>query len=107
MERTYKKPFWIILTILVFSNVYWLYHTFDVAVGHSYFKSSCDGYYKDVNEFKKIIASQKTKRDLLVFFDSNSVKYDSFQKGSDFIINLNSISIEFDKNGNQKNIELN
>ena len=107
MNRKYKILFWVALTILVISNIFWFYQTIDNAVGKGYYKVSCDEYYNDMIEFKKILQTQKTKNEIVDFLERYHVKYDSIQKGTDFIITLNSFSITFDKKGNQKLIEEN
>ncbi len=86
---------------MVISNIFWVYQTIDNAVGQSYYKVSCDEYYKDMIEFEKIVETYKTKKETIDFLDTYHVKYDSIQKGTNFIITLNSFSITFDKNGNQ------
>ena len=102
MKHPWKKLFWISLIILVISNLFWLYKTVDISVGHNYYEESCDGYYKDMTQFKKILDNYQTKRELIDFLESNHVRFDSIQKGSDFIVTFNSFSITFDKNGKQE-----
>lgn len=101
MVRTFKILFWITLGLFVISNTFWIYQTIDNAVGHSYYKVSCDEYYNDMVEFKKILGTLKTKKETIGFLENYNVKYDSIQKGTDFIITLNSFSVTFDNNGNQ------
>lgn len=93
--------------MLVISNIFWIYTTIENAVGQNDYKISCDEYYNDMIEFKKIIEAHKTKKDLQGFLKSNDVEFDSIQKGTDFIISLNSFSILFDQRGNQKSVQQN
>jgi len=99
MKRTYKILFWITLTILVTTNLFWFYQTIDNAIGHSYYEVSCDGYYQDMLKFKQILETKSTKSEVIDFLEINKVEYDSFQKGTEFIITFDSFELEYDKNG--------
>ena len=99
MKRTYKILFWITLTFLVISNIFWIYQTIDTAVGHNYYKVSCDGYYQDMLKFKQILETKSTKEEALSFLKTNNVEFDSLQKGTEFFISFNSFALEYDENG--------
>lgn len=99
MKRTYKILFWITLTIMVVSNIFWIYQSIDNAVGHSYYKVSCDEYYQDMLKFKQFIETKSTKEEAIDFLELNKVEYDSFQKGTEFIITFSSFDLTYDKNG--------
>jgi hypothetical protein len=94
MKRTYKILFWFILSFFFISNAFWIYQTVDNAVGHSYYKVSCDEYYQDMLKFKQILETRSTKTEAI-----NKVEYDSFQKGTEFIISFNSFALTFDEKG--------
>ena len=102
MKKNWKILFWIALIILVISNVFWAYITVNNAVGQSYYKVTCDEYYHDMIEFKKILETQKTKNEIIDFLIDYEVKFDTVQKGNDFTITMNSFSIKFDNKGNKK-----
>ena len=106
MKRTYKILFWITLTILVISNVFWIYQTIDNAFGHSYYKVSCDEYYQDMLKFKQILETKSTKKEAIDFLETNKVEYESFQKGAEFIITFDSFALEYDDNGKLITTEL-
>ena len=99
MKRRYKILFWITLTILVVSNIFWIYNIFDNAVGHSYYKVSCDEYYQDMLKLKQLLETKSTKREAINFLETNNIEYESFQKGTEFIISFDSFVLEFDIDG--------
>jgi len=99
MKRTYKILFWFTLTILVVSNIFWIYQTIDNSVGYTYYKVSCDEYYQDMLEFKQILETKSTKKEAIDFLELNKVEYDSFQKETEFIITFNSFALIFDEKG--------
>ena len=99
MNRKYKILFWATLTILLISNVFWIYHTIDNAVGQSYYKVGCDEYYHDALKFKQILEKKSSKREAIDFLKTNKVEYDSFQKGTQFIITFDSFALEYDTTG--------
>jgi hypothetical protein len=103
MKNIWKFLFWICLIITIVSNVFWIYNTLENAVGNNYYKVSCEEYYKDVSILKVIIEKKETKKELISFLENNNVKFESFSKGAENIIVLNSFSIAFDKNGNKTN----
>jgi wyosine [tRNA(Phe)-imidazoG37] synthetase (radical SAM superfamily) len=95
MKRTYKILFWITIIALIFSNLFWIYFSIDNAVGHHYYKVSCDEYKNDLNEFMKTIESFNSKKETIDFLEENSIQFDSIQKGNEFIIIFNSFEIVF------------
>lgn len=99
MKHTYKILFWITFTILVISNIFWIYQTIDNAVGQNYYQISCDEYRSDMIEFKKILEAKSTKEEAIEFLKINNVEYDSFQKGTEYIISLSSFALTFNDNG--------
>ena len=99
MKRRYKILFWITLTILVVSNIFWIYNTFDNAVGHSYYKVSCDEYYQDMLKLKQVLETKSTKGEAINFLETNDIEYESFQKGTEFIISFDSFALEYDTDG--------
>jgi hypothetical protein len=107
MKHTYKILFWITLTILVISNIFWIYQTIDNAVGQNYYQVSCDEYHKDMIEFKKILETKSTKEEAIGFLKRYNVEYDNFQKGTEYIVTLNSFALIFDANGKLKYSEEN
>nr|WP_319571723.1 hypothetical protein [uncultured Draconibacterium sp.] len=99
MKRSYKILFWMTLTILVISNIFWFYKTIDNAVGQSYYMDSCDEYYQDMHKFKQILETKSTKREAINFLKTNNIEYESFQKGTKFIISFDSFALEYDTDG--------
>ena len=99
MIRTYKILFWITLTFLVISNIFWIYQTIDNAIGQNYYKVSCEEYYQDMLKLKKILKTKNTKKEATDFLEKSKIEYESFQKGSEFIISFDSFSLTYDKNG--------
>ena len=100
MRINYKYLFWLGIAILITTNLYWIYSTIDNAVGHTYYRESCEGYYQDMINFKQIVELNKNKKDVIEFLEQNNVKYDSFTKGSDYIIKFNSFDLIFNEKGN-------
>ena len=99
MKVNYKHLFWYGLVLLITSNVYWMYITIDNAVGHGYYKESCESYYQDMLNFKQIVEVNRNKKEVIEFLEINNVNYDSFKKGPDFIITFNSFELKFNKKG--------
>jgi hypothetical protein len=99
MKRSYKILFWTTLAILVITNIFWFYQAIDNAVGQSYYRDSCDDYYQDMLKFKQILETKSTKREAINFLKTNNIAYESFQKGTEFIISFDSFALEYDTNG--------
>lgn len=93
MKHTYKILFWITFTTLVISNIFWIYQIIDNAIGQNYYQVSCDEYHNDMVEFKEILETKLTKEEAIEFLKMNNVEYDSFQKGTEYIITLNSFAL--------------
>lgn len=98
MKSRWKIAFWISITILLLSNLFWLYQIIDNAVGMTYFKDSCTNYQDDMIELKRILDYKDSKKTAIEFLELHRVKYDSFQKADNFIIQLNSFDMIYDKN---------
>lgn len=92
--------FWISLGLLFITNAFWIYQIIDNAVGMDYYKVSCNEYHGDMLELKKVLDLKKTKTESLQFLDEHGVDYDSFQKGNEFIITMNSFDLTFNEEGN-------
>ncbi|MBQ0768055.1 MAG: hypothetical protein KBT58_02115, partial [Bizionia sp.] len=73
MKKTYKILFWITLLFLFLTNIFWLYKTIDTAVGHNYYKVSCNEYYTDMLKFRQIIETKLTKKEAIAFLTKNSI----------------------------------
>ena len=91
--KSYKNLFWISILILIFSNIFWTYTTIDNAVGQNYYKVSCDEYSKDAISLRKILKLKSDKFAVVKFLENNKIEYESFEKGSDFVIMLNSFDL--------------
>lgn len=68
---------------------------------------TCNEYYKDMLEFKKILETKTTKEEAIKYLKNNSVKYDSIQKGTEYIISFNSFVMTFGEDGKLKSSEEN
>lgn len=97
MKQTYKIRFCLTLVILVLSNIFWVYQTIDNAVGHTYYKVSCEEYYQDMLKFKQIVETKSTRKEAINFLKINKIKYESFQKGTEYIIIFNSFALVYDE----------
>ena len=95
----WKISFFGTLTLLISSNLFWVYETLDNAVSHSYFESSCEKYDLDRNNFMEIIMSLDKKDDVIDFLTLYKVEFDSFEKGGNLIISLNSFQLEYNSDG--------
>jgi len=100
MKSIWKNLFWISLGLLIVTNVFWIYQVLDNAVGNDYYKVSCNEYHGDMLGLKKVLDSKKTKIETLDFLNEHAIEYDSFQKGNEFIISLNSFDLTFNAQGN-------
>jgi hypothetical protein len=98
MKNKYKIAFWICCTVLIGSNTYWIYQTIDNAIGANYYQISCEEYRKDSNELLKALKNYNSKDEMIYFLDIHKVSYKEFQKGSEFIIQLNSFDFTFNEN---------
>src|SRR5688572_28822965 len=99
MKPTWKILFWITLTLLIISNFFWAYQIIDNAVSKGYYEVSCNEYYGDMMELKRILDTKTTKSEALNFLEQYNVEFDSFQKGEEFIITLNSFGMTFNSDG--------
>lgn len=99
MRSTWKVLFWGCLFLLVATNIFWLYHAIDVAVGHGYYQVSCNEYQKDMLSLKQILNSKTSKKEALEFLDIHKITYSAFQKGEEYIISLSSFELTYDSDG--------
>lgn len=99
MIKSYKKIFWLTFAVLIFSNLFWIYQTINNALGHDYYKVSCDEYYKDAFNLRKVLESKSDIVGVIEFLENNKIEYESFQKGTDSVINLNSFDLIYNKKG--------
>ncbi|MGK7391379.1 MAG: hypothetical protein ACNS60_13570 [Candidatus Cyclobacteriaceae bacterium M2_1C_046] len=102
MKSIWKILFWICLVLLLATNISWLYHTIDVAVGHGYYQVSCNEYQKDILSLKQILYTKKSKKEALEFLDAYKIDHEGFQKGEDFIISLSSFQLIYGPDGRLK-----
>ncbi|MBE7688881.1 hypothetical protein [Tenacibaculum finnmarkense] len=103
MKNIWKFLFWICLLILISTNVFWIYQIIDNAVGKSYYEVSCKEYRKDAVAFQKIVENRQKQIRIIALLKENNIQFEEFEKGNEYIINLNSFSIRFDEKGNKIN----
>ena len=99
MKLRWKTAFWTSILVLLLSNLFWAYQVLDNAVGMTYYKDSCGNYQSDMQELKEILETKTSKETVLAFLEHHHVQFDSFHKADDFIIQLNSFELIYDKNG--------
>lgn len=99
MKYRWKILFWVSLGLLVLSNIFWIYVILDNAVGMTYFKDTCTKHEGDMLVLKGILETKLTKENTISFLNQHKVKFESFPKGDEFVIQLNSFDIIFNKEG--------
>jgi hypothetical protein len=98
-DMNYKILFWISIVMLLVTNLFWFYQVLDTSIGHSYYKTSCEEYKKDVDQLRKVTDSLTTKTEVLQFLLDNKMEVDTLQKGDDFHVNFKSFRLSFDRQG--------
>ncbi len=99
MKSRWKISFWIGIVILLLTNIFWIYQVVDNAIGMTYYKDSCEDFQSDMIQLKSILEKKTTKESAINFLEQNGVDYNSFPKGNEFIIQLNSFDMIFNENG--------
>jgi len=77
-----------------------------MSVGKSYYEVSCNEYYNDMLELKKILENNMNKEQVIDFLRKNEIKYEGFEKGNEFVIILNSFDLTFGNDGKLKISEI-
>ncbi|MCB9034426.1 MAG: hypothetical protein H6553_11350 [Chitinophagales bacterium] len=98
--KIYKILFWITLVFLFLTNLFWIHNKMDTAVGHSYYKDSCEAYKNDLTELQKLLSEGLNKTEMLNYLDSNKIVYNAFEKGNEYIIQFTSFDLVYDNTGN-------
>lgn len=96
---TWKKSFWFCLIILVATNLFWVYEILDNAVDKSYYKVVCNENHEDMLKLKSVLDTKKNKQLTIKFLNEHKIKYESFQKGENFVIQLSSFELIFNSKG--------
>lgn len=99
MKTRWKIAFFITIIILVLTNLFWVYQVVDNAIGMTYYKDSCGRFQQDTDKLIQILESKTTKETAIDFLEQHNILYESFPKGNEFIIQLNSFSIIFNNDG--------
>jgi hypothetical protein len=99
MKSHWKILFWISIVLLIVTNLLWLYNTIDNAVGHHYYSIGCEEYRQDAEVCHHLLASSASKDEVIRLLDSGEIHYETFDKGTEFIISLHSFDLVFDKDG--------
>lgn len=96
----WKKLFWIILVLLVTTNIYWMYQLLDSGVSLTYLRESYDAQEQDINVMRKLIEQHYDFNTLTNKLDKSD--YELIQKGDDFFIVFGSFEVEFNSDSTIK-----
>ena len=98
--KTWKISFWISLTLLIVSNLFWVYQVIDTAVGHGYYQVSCEDYKENSDILEAILISFVNKNDLTTFLKELEIEFETINKSDNenYII-IGSLGIQFRDNG--------
>ncbi len=67
--KVWKISFWIAVTLLVVSNLFWIYQVIDNAVGHKYYQVNYKEYKENSDILKATLISFDNKNDLTSFLE--------------------------------------
>lgn len=98
-KNLFKILFFIALVLLILTNIFWLYSSIDVAVGHEYYKVSCEEWHKDAIILEELLSDNYNYDNMINYLKGKRVVYTEFKKGDFFVVQLNSFTLIYDKNG--------
>ena len=98
--KAWKISFWITMTILIVSNLFWIYQVINTAVGHGYYQVSCEEYKTNSDILEAALNSFENKNELTDFLEDQKIEFETINKADDenYII-IGSIGIQFLDNG--------
>ncbi|OHX63962.1 hypothetical protein [Flammeovirga pacifica] len=98
--KAWKISFWITVTILIVSNIFWIYQVIDTAVGHGYYQVSCEEYKVDSDILNSTLNGFEKIDDLIAFLKKHEIEYNTIYKvDNENYILIGSIEIQFLDNG--------
>ena len=102
--KNWRIGFWIAFILLVVTNIFWLYNSFDNAVSKTYLEDEYVRTKSDVNTFQLLLENLE-KKELLIKLEKLNIEKDTFTKGNNLIIPFNSFSVITSENSEALKIE--
>lgn len=98
--KAWKISFWITVTIMVISNLFWIYQVIDTAVGHGYYQVSCQEYKANSDILNATLNSFENINDLTAFLEKYEIEFNLINKAENenYII-IGSLGLQFLENG--------
>lgn len=98
--KAWKISFWIVTTLLVISNLFWIYQLIDINVGKSYYQVSCDEYKANSDILDSTLHTYENINDLFAFLEKHEIEFETISKSDNenYII-IGSLAIPFHNTG--------
>ena len=106
ISTMFRNLFLLALTLLIISNLFWVYQVLDLSVTSHYQQDSCSRYDADRRQLVELLVHRQSKQELLKFLSHYKLSYEIDQKDDRSIISLESFSLEYELDGQlvEKNI---
>jgi hypothetical protein len=98
--KAWKIAFWITATLLIVSNLFWMYQVIYTAVGHGYYQVSCEEYKENSDILNTTLNGFENVDDLIAFLEKHKIEFEIINKADNenYII-IGSLGTQFLDNG--------
>ena len=98
--KSWKALFWIAVILLLTSNIFWIYQIIDNAVGHGYYKVSCEEYKANSDILEWTLRSYQNKDELINFLKDKGIQFEIYNKANNenYVV-IGTIGIQFNDDG--------
>lgn len=98
--KAWKISFWVSVTLLIVSNLYWIYQVFDTAVGLGYYQVSCEEFKENSDILNATLNGFENIDELTAFLEKYEIEFKTINKADNenYII-VGSLGIQFLDNG--------
>ena len=98
--KVWKVLFWITIISFIVSNTFWIYQVVDNAVGHGYYKASCEEYKANSEILELTLRSYGDKDELIDFLEEKAIQFEIHNKAdNENYIVIGTLDIQFNDDG--------
>lgn len=98
--KAWKISFWIVVTLLVVSNLFWVYQIIDAGIGYTYYQVSCEEYKANSDILETTLNSFENITELTTFLEQQKIEFKINNKThNENYICIGSLGILFLDNG--------
>ena len=98
--KAWKISFWITVTLLIVSNLFWIYQVIDTAVGHGYYQVSCEEFKENSDILNATLNGFENIDELTAFLEKHEIEFETINiADNEIYIIIGSLGIQFLDNG--------